>query len=105
MGGYGGKHDDGAVAMAAQSAMALNTYTDIGPFLATWQKNNCAYLDSTGPVVPAGMQRRQFPEALRTHARGTTRDPPRAPEAMSGLHSALMAEELIPRYEPGLEVG
>ena len=31
---YGEKHDAGAVAMAAQDAMALNTYMGVGPFRA-----------------------------------------------------------------------
>ena len=55
---YGGNHDDGAVAMVTQDAIALNTYTGIGPFRAARQKNNRAYLGSTGSAVPAGMQRR-----------------------------------------------
>ena len=33
---YNRKHDGGAVAMVAQDAMALYTYTGIGPSRATW---------------------------------------------------------------------
>ena len=55
---YGGEHDDGTVAMAVRGAMALNMCTGIGPFRAAWQKNNRAYLDSTGSAVPTGMRRR-----------------------------------------------
>ena len=40
------------------------------------------------------MRRRQFLETLQPHAHWTTGDPPRAPEALSGLHSALMTKEL-----------
>ena len=29
---YGGKHDDGAVAMAIQDTVAFNAYTGAGPF-------------------------------------------------------------------------
>ena len=31
---YSGKHDDGAVAMAAQDEIALNMFTGLGPFRA-----------------------------------------------------------------------
>ena len=93
---YGGKYDDDAVAMAAQDAMVLNTHTGLGPFRADWQTNNRAYIDSTGSAVPPGMQRRQFLEALRPHTYAATRDPPRAPDALSGMHTALMAKTLKP---------
>ena len=39
---YGGKYDDGAVAMVAQDAIALNTHTELGPFRADQQRNNHA---------------------------------------------------------------
>ena len=93
-GEYGGKYDDDAVAMAVLDAMALSTHMGLGPFRADWQKNDRAYLDSTGFAVPLAMQRRQFLEAMRTHAHATTRDPPRGHEALAGLHSALMAKTL-----------
>ena len=92
----GDKYDDGVVVMAAQDAIALNTYTGLGPFRVDWQRNNSAFLDSTGSAVPAGLQRRQFLEALRLRAHAATRDPPRAPEALAGLHSALIAKTLAP---------
>ena len=97
----GGKHDDGAVAMVAQGVMALNMYKGAGPFRVAWQKNNSAYLDSTGSAVPVGMQRRQFLEALRTHAHWTTRNPPRTSEALSGLYSVLITNELTPEQMLG----
>ena len=71
---YSGKCDDRAVAMAAQDAMALNMYTDTGEFRANWQRNNRAYLDSTGSEVLEGMQRRQILEALRPHTHTHTHD-------------------------------
>ena len=92
---YSGKYDDGAVAMTAQDAMTLDMYTDLGPFRASWRKNNRAYLDSTGSAVLAGMQRRQLLETLRPHTHATTRDPPRAHGALAGLHSALMTKTLM----------
>ena len=98
---YCGKYDDGAIAMAALDVTALNTYTGLELFRADWQKNNRAYLGSTGSAVPPGMQRRQFLEALRTHANAAIRDPPRAPEALAGLHLALMAETLTPEQMLG----
>ena len=98
---YGGKHDDGVVAMATQDAIALNTHTGLGPFRADCQRNNGAYLDPTGSAVPVGMQLPQFLEALRPHAHATTIDLPRAPEAMAGLHSALVARTLTPEQMLG----
>ena len=44
------------------------------------------------------MRRRQFLEAMRTHAHATTRDPPRGPGALAGLHSALMFKTLMPEH-------
>ena len=73
---HGGKYDDDAVAMAALDAMASNTYMGLGPFQADRQKNNRAYLDSTGFAARLAMQRREFLETMRTHAHATTRDPP-----------------------------
>ena len=71
---YGGKYDNGAVAMVALGAMAFNTHIGLGPFRADWQKNDRAYLDSTGFAVPLAMQRLQFLEGMIIQSHATTRD-------------------------------
>ena len=52
---YSGKHDDGAVTMAAQDAIAFNTFTGLGPFSAAWKRNQRAYFDSMGSYITATM--------------------------------------------------
>ena len=79
--------------MAAQDVMALNTHTGAGSFRATWQKNNRAYLDSTGSAVPAGMQRRQFLEALRTHTHTGLRGIVTSPRGAAGSAQRTHGEE------------
>ena len=92
---YGGKHD-GAVAMVALGATALNTHTGLGACKADWRINERAFLNSAGSPIPTSMMRRQFLEALRTHTHGMTSDPPRAPRALMSLHNQLLAKTLTP---------
>ena len=44
---YSSSNDDDAMASAAQDAIALNSFSGLGPFRSAWSRNKQAYLDAT----------------------------------------------------------
>ena len=64
---YSGSNDGGATALAAQDAIALNSFVGLDPFRPAWKRNKQTCFDTTGSEVPEVKQRRQVLaiEALR----------------------------------------